>query len=411
MSGGAVIETSRSPGRRAAFLVASAVLALGGCNRASAPQARAEETLTIGGIMPLSGPVSTVGQAWTRGWQLYWDKINDQGGMEVAGKKYKVNFVAADSKFDAEAAGTSAKKLIFKDGAKFIFGELTNAAANAIQAVSSKEKVLNVVPWVAIPNADGDVSASKPYVVRPFISATDSLQMDYEYLKQEYPEVKKVAVTSWLGNEPVLERAVAVARKNGYEVVAKDSYAMDSQDFVPFFTKVLAAKPDAIHLHSSPISGFLLRAIRQLHFKGPVFSDSPLDPFVIRETAGAGNAFNVFCNGMDPASPTPAMKEVVERWKGKYQDPFVTDAWLAWDTAWVLHQAMVKAGTVDPGQVGAAFETMTSLGQIKTVFGDGMMAGKDVFGVNRVLAKPIPISRIDNNGQIKLVKLSLPKAG
>jgi branched-chain amino acid transport system substrate-binding protein len=411
MSGGFETETGRSTGRWATFLVAFAALAVGGCKRASAPETTAEETLTIGGIMPLSGPVSTVGQAWTRGWQLYWDKIDEQGGIDVAGKKYKVSFIAADSKFDAEAAATSAKKLIYKDGAKFVFGELTNAAANAIQNVASKEKVLSVVPWVAIPNADGDVSASKPYVVRPFISATDSLQMDYEYLRQEYPAVKKVAVTSWLGNEPVLERAVAVAKKNGYEVVAKDSYAMDSQDFVPFFTKILAAKPDAIHLHSSPISGFLLRAIRQLKFKGPVFSDSPLDPFVIRETAGAGNAFNVFCNGMDPASPTPAMKEVVDRWKAKYTDQFVTDAWLAWDTAWVLHQAIVKAGTVDPGQVGAAFETMTSLGQIKTVFGDGMMSGKDVFGVNRVLAKPIPISRIDDKGEIKLVKLSLPKAG
>jgi branched-chain amino acid transport system substrate-binding protein len=409
----------RATTRLALLLAASAAALSSSCNRrpaaegsapATAPAATAD-TLTIGGIMPLSGPVSIVGQAWTRGWQLYWDKVNAEGGIQVAGKKYNVNFVAADSKFDAEAAATSAKKLIYKDGAKFVFGELTNAAANAIQAVSSKEKVLNVVPWVATPNSDGDVSATKPYVVRPFISATDSLQMDYEYLHQEFPAVKKVAVTSWLGNEAVLERAVAVAKKNGYDVVIKDSYAMDSQDFVPFFTKILAAKPDAIHLHSSPISGFLLRAIRQLKFKGPVFSDSPLDPFVIKATAGASNSFNVFCNGMDPASPTPAMKEVVDRWNAKYHDQFVTDAWLAWDTAWVLHQAMIKAGTVDPKDVGAAFETMTSLGQVKTVFGDGMMAGKEVFGVNRVLAKPIPISRIDNNGEIKLVKMSLPKNG
>ena len=50
-------------GFQAAFLAMCTVLAVGGCNRASAPRASAEETLTIGGIMPLSGPVSTVGQA------------------------------------------------------------------------------------------------------------------------------------------------------------------------------------------------------------------------------------------------------------------------------------------------------------------------------------------------------------
>jgi branched-chain amino acid transport system substrate-binding protein len=403
-------------GRRTAVLASLAGIAFfAGCTKSqpagdnnAAPAAPTEETLTVGGIMPLSGPLSIVGQAWTRGWELYWDKVNAEGGIQAGGKKYKVNFIAADSKFDAEAAATSAKKLVYKDSAKFIFGELTNASANAIQNVTTKEKVLNLVPWMATPAADGDVSAAKPYVVRPFISATDSMQMDYDYLRQQYPEVKKVAVTSWLGNEAVLERAVAVAKKNKYEVVAKESYALDSQDFVPFFTKVLAAKPDAIHLHSSPIAGFLLRAIRQLKFKGPVFSDSPLDPAVIRATAGADNATNVFCNGMDPFSPTDAMKDVAERWKKKYNEPFVSDAWLAWDTAWVLNQAITKAGSIDPKDVGAAFESMNQLGQVKTVFGDGMMSGKEIYGVDRVLAKPIPISRIDN-GQIKLVKLTLPK--
>jgi len=401
--------------RRGAFLFVSLAVLTAACKRPgsaeSQPAAAAEETLTIGGIMPLSGPLSTVGQSWTRGWELYWEKVNTEGGIKVGGKTYKVNFVAADSKFDAEAAANSAKKLIYKDGAKFVFGEITNAAAASIQAVSTKAQVLNVVPWIAIPNAEGDVSASKPYVVRPFISSTDSLQMDYDYLRQEWPTVKKVAVVSWLGNEPVLERAVAVAKKNGYDVVAKDSYAMNSQDFTPFFTKVLASKPEAIHLHSSPISGFLLRSIRQLGFKGPVFSDSPLDPNVIKMTAGDASSFDVFCNGMDPMSPTPAMQEVVDRWKKKYGDQFVTDSWLAWDTAWVLHQAIEKAGSVDPKEVGAAFEAMTAPGQVKTVFGDGMMAGKEVFGVNRVLAKPIPISRISKTGEIKLVKLSLPKNG
>jgi branched-chain amino acid transport system substrate-binding protein len=385
-----------------------------GCSRHDAGAAESkprgsagELVVTIGGIMPLSGPVSTVGQAWVRGWELYWDKVNGDGGVQVGGKKYRVNFVATDSKFDAESAGRGAKKLIYKDGATFVFGELTNAAANAIQVVSSKEKVLNLVPWLTIPGGDGDVSAARPYVVRPFISATDSIPMDYEYLRQEWPNVKRVAVAGWVGAEVLSDRAAEVAKKNHYEVVAKDAYAMDSQDFVPFFTKLLATKPDAVELNASPISGYLLRALRQLGFQGPVFSDSPLDPLVIKETAGEGNSHDVFCNGMDPFSPTPEMKVVVERWNKKYGDKFVSDAWLAWDTAWVLHQVMVKADSVDPRTVAATFDKMTQPGDLTTVFGAGMMAGKGAFGVDRVLAKPIPISRIDH-GKISLVKLELP---
>jgi branched-chain amino acid transport system substrate-binding protein len=218
-----------------------------------------------------------------------------------------------------------------------------------------------------------------------------------------------LAIAGWLGNETMLERAKAAAGKSSYEVVFKDTYALNSPDFVPFFTKLLAAKPDAIQLNSSPISGFLLRAIRQLGFKGPVFSDSPLDPQVIKATSGDAAADNVFCNGMDQESPTPEMKQVTERWAQKYHEPFVSDAWLAWDTASVLHQAIVKADSLDPAAVVAAFEKMTNRGDVQTVFGPGLIAGKESFGVNRVLSKPIPISRIDH-GKTTLVRLVLPSA-
>ena len=118
-----------------------------------------------------------------------------------------------------------------------------------------------------------DVSPSKPLVARPFISPNDSWQMDYEYLHEQWPAVKRVAIAGWLGNEAMLDRVAGVAQKNGYQVVAKDTYALNATDHVTFFTKLLASKPDAVQLNSSPIAGLLLRAIRQVGFKGPVFSD------------------------------------------------------------------------------------------------------------------------------------------
>jgi branched-chain amino acid transport system substrate-binding protein len=420
---GKCIQKRRSglPRCQSSLLAAGLACAGLGCHQDSPPpegarltsagasaESAAAKPVVIGGIMPLSGPFATVGQAWTRGWELYWDKVNEGGGLEVGGTKHPVKFLARDSKFDAEAAASSAKKLVFQDGAQFVFGELTNAAANAIQSVTSKEKVVSVVPWIAQPNSDGDVSPTKPYVVRPFISSTDSVEMDYGYLSDQWPGLKKVAVIGWLGNEPNLDFAVGVAKKRGYNVVSKESYTIATQDFAPLFTKVLASKPEVIHLNSWPTAGYLLRAARQAGFKGPVFSDSPLDPLVIEQTAGKENSDNVFCNGMDRASPTPEMKEVTVRWQKKYKEDFVTDAWAAWDTAWVLHQAITKAGTLDTKLVVEGFDHLNKPGDVKTVFGDGYMTGKSTFGVDRVLSKPIPISRIDH-GEIKLVGLRSPE--
>ena len=395
------------------WVAVGAVASAAGCKaRRAAGETHTEnasvpETLTIGGLMPLSGPVSTVGQAWTRGWEVYWDKVNGEGGVAVGGKKVRVKFVAADSKFDAEAAAESAKKLIYKDGATFVFGEITNAAAVAIESIAAKEGVLTVVPWVAMPGGSGDVSPQRALVIRPFISASDSWSMDWDYLRQEWPTANRLAIVGWLGNEPMLKRVSEEAKKSGFEVVGTEAVSPDGQDFMPVLTKIIAAKPEAIQLATQAIAGYLVRAIRQAGFTGPVFSDSPLDPQVIKDTAGEAAADNVFCNGMDAASATPEMQDVVHRWTSRYHEPFVSDAWLAWDTAWIVHQAMTRADSVDPPRVAAAFETMNHLGDIKTVFGPGKTGGKNTLGVDRVVLEPIPISRIDH-GQIRLVKLSLP---
>jgi ABC-type branched-subunit amino acid transport system substrate-binding protein len=110
---------------------------------------------------------------------------------------------------------------------------------------------------------------------------------------------------------------------------------------------------------------------------------------------------------MDLSNPTPAMKEVIDRWQAKYKEPFVSDTILAWDESWMLVQAMRKAGSVDPAKVVAAFDLMTEPGSLQTVFGPARMGGAQRFGVNRVLVRPIPISTI-MKGKIGLDGLHMP---
>jgi ABC-type branched-subunit amino acid transport system substrate-binding protein len=91
------------------------------------------------------------------------------------------------------------------------------------------------------------------------------------------------------------------------------------------------------------------------------------------------------------------LKEIMDRWNSKYGgEPFVSDASLAWDEAWILVQAMEKAQSVDPQKVFDTLEAMTEPGSLQTSFGPGRMAGIQTYGVNRVLERPIPVSHIVN---------------
>lgn len=123
--------------------------------------------------------------------------------------------------------------------------------------------------------------------------------------------------------------------------------------------------------------------------------------------AGADACHDVFCNGMDLGHPTDAMREVMERWQAKYKEEFVSDALLAWDESWILVQAIEKAKSIDPVKVLEALDSMTRPGSLQTVFGPAYLGGAERFGVNRILVKPIPISRL-MNGNIELVGLQMP---
>jgi ABC-type branched-subunit amino acid transport system substrate-binding protein len=182
---------------------------------------------------------------------------------------------------------------------------------------------------------------------------------------------------------------------------------MGTEDFIPIATKVLAKKPDAIHIFVTAWAPQEIRAIRQLGFKGPIISDTPLPLSIAIHIAGTEASTDLLCCGIYDLEPaTKEGKEVMDLWAVKYKEPFVADAWMGWDNAWTLIQGMKKAQSIEPEKIVAALETMTKPGDIKTTFGDSNMGGLKRFGVNRVLMRPCTITHI-MNGKPKILEKTL----
>ena len=148
----------------------------------------------------------------------------------------------------------------------------------------------------------------------------------------------------------MIERLTAQAAARGMEVNYVEKWAWGTTDFVPTMTKVLASEPDVIFAMNSGQAMDQLKAARQLGFKGPFISNSPLgaDVFVV-VVQDPVMLTDVIVNSPDVTHPTPAMKELMDRWAAKWpNDPFVSDAVHSYDMPWILVQAMQKAGSVDP---------------------------------------------------------------
>src|SRR3546814_4260618 len=93
--------------------------------------AQAQETLKRGAVLALSGPGAAWGQGMQYAAQFAADGVNAKGGLEVGGKKYKVEIIAYDDKYQANEAVTAVNRLIFEDKVQYVIGPTGSAPALA----------------------------------------------------------------------------------------------------------------------------------------------------------------------------------------------------------------------------------------------------------------------------------------
>src|SRR2546428_11118168 len=106
--------------KRSAPVIGFALLALAVLVTISPGQVAAADVIKFGVSTPLSGPAAPWGIPHKNATELIFDEINSQGGLEIGGKKYKLEVVAYDHK-DVIAEGVATvNRLIAKDGVKYI---------------------------------------------------------------------------------------------------------------------------------------------------------------------------------------------------------------------------------------------------------------------------------------------------
>ena len=367
----------------------------------------ATKTLKVGIIMPLSGPISFVGVGLAEAVRLYFDKVNDEGGLKLGGDTYTIELIVEDSKVDPSVASTAAKKLVYKDGAKFVFGAITPPVAAAIYQVCERAKALHLITWLDAPATPGDVSPKKHYAFRLNPTSDTNWQMNYDFVKENYPQAKKLLIVGPDTGLPFETKAKKLAEERGFTFLNPIIWSFGTEDFAPIYTQALASKPDIIQAANSAQAGFQLRAARQLGFQGVFISDSPLAPAIILAIAGEEASYDVLTNGMDFDHATPGMKETMDLWAKAMKTPYFEDTPVTYSQAEAFVQALKKADSTDVEKVIKAFESMTEPGSIHTCWGPGYMTGKKTFGVNRVLNRPVPQTRL-MNGKIEFIGLKMP---
>jgi branched-chain amino acid transport system substrate-binding protein len=221
----------------------------------------------------------------------------------------------------------------------------------------------------------------------------------YDYLKKNYSKVKKVAMIS--PDDPAgktyTELAEEEIQRHGLEIVFQEAFKIGSEDFYPILTKALGKKPETIDVVFSiePWSAGIINQSRELGFTGPIYASVALlgDINILKGMLNPKYTHDLFQMGPDVQSPK--MPSIVKEYRvlleQQAKTPLNTAHIAVLDAVYVLVQGIGKAQSIDTDKVAQALESMES---IDTAYGRGRMAGKDFFGINHVIRRPIAVSGI-----------------
>lgn len=134
----------------------------------------ATDTIDLGGVFALSGPVYLVTEDYQKAIQAYFNKVNEEGGINGR----KIEWQVEDDAYQPARTLAGAKKLVERDNVFMIFGQMGTSTTQAVAPYAEEKKV-------------------------PFMTVNASPQPPFKYtfgLMAEYPDVM-YSVTRYLIDE------------------------------------------------------------------------------------------------------------------------------------------------------------------------------------------------------------------
>src|SRR5262249_41769065 len=131
--------------------------------------AGAADVIKFGVSTPLSGPAAPWGIPHKNAIELIFDEINQQGGLEGGGKKYRLEVIAYDHTYVMPGGVARVTRFMAKDGWRYI-AALGGRVVKAVGDPVNESRVLNL----PLAYADGLVSPKNPLTFHAFPSPPET---------------------------------------------------------------------------------------------------------------------------------------------------------------------------------------------------------------------------------------------
>jgi branched-chain amino acid transport system substrate-binding protein len=238
----ALVRSTANRGRRAVSLWMAAVAAV---SVFGVQTAHAQEVIKFGAPLPITGPLAPEALKQKQGYDLWANQVNLAGGINVAGKKMKVEIVYIDYQSNTPRAVQATERLITQDNVQFVFAPFGSGAAKAASTVAERYGV----PMIAATASSSQVYDQGYKFLFGTFTPNDTLTNPLTtIIRQRLPDVKKVAI---LARNDLFPLAIAQemeksSKERGLEVVYFEKFAINTLDHSSALAQIKAANPQWI---------------------------------------------------------------------------------------------------------------------------------------------------------------------
>ncbi|MBW2590101.1 MAG: ABC transporter substrate-binding protein [Deltaproteobacteria bacterium] len=308
---------------------------------------KAPTTIKIGINAPITGDIPKVGEGTKFAAQMWLEDINAAGGLEVGGKKYKVELVIEDNEAKAESAVKANTKMITEDEVLVIVGPQSSKQAVPAGEVANKYKTPMISPWSTNPKTTKD----RPFVFRGCFLDPFQGPVVANFIKNEFGYTKAAVLYDVASDYP---KGLAEFFKAAWEdlngagsVVAYESFTTKDADFSSQLTKIIRSGAEVLFTpqYYNEVA-LIVQQAHQLGWDKPIVGSDSWGSAETVKLCGKDCYGQFFSTHYAAAGAKGATKEFIDRYNKKHG--YVPDdvGALTWDAIRLVQKAIESYGTI-----------------------------------------------------------------
>lgn len=349
-------------------LSAATAIGLAGCSTPSGSSDDTGETLTVGRVLPLTGPLAGLGTRVAAGSEIARQIVNEDGGINGV----TIEFSDQDAP-DEEGARRAAERLLSEE-VDIVLGSYGSAISlAAIPVITGEGGLYWETGASAVAITDGTYDNVYRYASTAQQLGADAVNFAVDVVADTLGKDASDLTLAWAGvnntyGSDVLTGMKSVADPAGISIVLEEAYPLDSSDLTSVALKIRAAAPDVLVLTSYDADAAALgRALRAADVTPPAIigtGGGHVNEAWMEAMGDSGNGFfNVgFTPAVNPDGLTPEAKALYEKFVEKYTaengDAPGTFDMNGFAGTMALFEAMKQATELTPEGIAAAADAL-----------------------------------------------------